>query len=48
MTVDQALARIMELLGWNETQADAVFFCMTSDFSVLEAAVKSVLGGEIR
>jgi len=36
-----------KLLGWNANQADAVFRCYTSDFSVLETQVKRVLNGEV-
>jgi hypothetical protein len=36
------------VLGWTEREADSVFYLLTSDFGVLEAAVKRVLSGELR
>lgn len=35
------------LLGWSETEARRVFYCLTHDFDVLSRAVKEVLNGEI-
>jgi len=36
-----------ELLGWGYAQENAVFYCYTRNFDILELQVKKVLSGEI-